>query len=113
MTSPETSSETSFRLWLRYLAIGLGIVILLWLPVEDSNSQSALIIALSICILAALHFLLSHPVHNRKVIIFYAIAGCLVGVAIILLALLLIAIKSGLHGHGFSDYSTNHITNIL
>lgn len=103
---------TPSRLWLRYLAIGMGVFILLWLPTEDTSERNAIIIALTICTLAAIRILSDFPVDNFKQILFHSMAGSLAGAATILVTIFLIAFKSGLHDHGFSDYSISQINHI-
>jgi len=108
-----TSSAIVSRLWPRYLAIGMGVVILLWLPFEDENEKATIIIALGICALSLIQFLISRSSRSFKNILLHILAGGLAGAAITPVAMLLIAIKAGLHDHNFSEYSIHQITTII
>ena len=103
----------STQLWLRYLAIGVGVFILIWLPFEDTSEQSAIIIALIISVLLATQWLINLPVEHSKQLLIHSIVGCLAGAATIFITILLIAFKSGLHNHGFAEYSKDQIINIF
>lgn len=100
------------RLWLRYWGIGAGIFILFWLPIEDASEQSSIIIAITISILLATRYLINFPVDTPKQIFFHALIGSLAGAGAILMAIFLLAFKSGLHNHDFPDYSSEQFINI-
>ncbi len=106
----EHSSRPSL-LWLRFIAIGLGILILLWLPIEDTNEVTAIIIALLISGLFALRVILLRQKSQRVLSI--TLIGLLSGLSIIPLALFLFAFKTGLHSHGFPDYPADLILSML
>jgi hypothetical protein len=108
-----TSNAIASRLWPRYLAIGMGIFILFWLPIEDNNERVAITIALCICTISLIQILISRPVVRYKNILFHALAGGLAGAATMPMTILLISIKSGLHDHGFSEVTVRQIANIF
>ncbi len=91
--------------------IGAGILILLWLPIEDTSEKPAIAIALVISVLLALRVLFGEQ-HQRG-IIRLTIIGVLAGTAITPIALLLIAFKTGLHSHGVPDFPVEQIINLL
>jgi hypothetical protein len=108
-----TSDTIASRLWPRYLAIGMGIFILFWLPIEDRNERVAILIALGICTISLIQILISRPVISYKNILFHALTGGLAGAATTPMAILLITIKSGLHDHGFPEFAMRQIANIF
>ncbi len=108
MTSP-TPAPT----WLKASAIGVGVLILLWLPREDTHTNYVLLFALCISALLALHATLRRPA-PRQPIAHASIIGLLAGTAITPLALIIIAAKTGLHSHaGVPDFTTQQIIAML
>ncbi len=106
-----TWSPSATSLWLRFSAIGVGILTLLWLPIEDTNELAAIFIALLISGLLALRALLGHQ-HHQSLLRFTLIGG-LAGAATIPIALLLLAFKTGLHSHGAPDFPADQIIAVL
>ncbi len=98
--------------WHRWLAIAVAVALLLWLPVEDVGSTSVLIISVSVCLMGAIWFLKERP--PQRAILFRSIAvGFVAGLAVSPVAVLLIAFKAGLHGHGVPDFSFAQVVEIL
>ncbi|MBC8507038.1 MAG: hypothetical protein ISR58_09525 [Anaerolineales bacterium] len=98
-------------LWLRFLAIGVGIFTLLWLPIEDTSEITAIIFAVLIVGLFALHSTYKNQFINKT--IWHAIIGALSGTVVIPIALFLAAFKTGLHQHGIPDFSTEQVFSTL
>jgi hypothetical protein len=107
-----TSSVYTSRVVLRYLTIGIGIAFLFWLPFEDTSEGIATIFAVSISTIIAIQYLNSRPVYHLNIII-HTLTGFLAGFIVTPLFLSLIAFKTGLHNHNFSDYSIDQIINII
>lgn len=97
----------------RWLSLGTGLLVLAWLPLEDSSEAWVLALASLITgLLAAGMFLkLSHE--HRPPGWFLPILGVLAGSLVGILAVLLMAIKTGLHGHPVADYTPDQIQNTL
>jgi hypothetical protein len=97
-------------LLLRFLAIGLGIAFFIWLPFEDSSLAWVVLLAAGLCALLAWAALQrqSSPGWLRL-----ALAGGLAGLLVAPAALLLVAVKTGLHGHGFSDFTPAQVESLL
>jgi hypothetical protein len=101
---------------LRIAFIFLGIFILLWLPVEEHSLVLLLLISGCVCCLSLLAVLRrlrlsssGEQVGRMK----YPLAGMLAGVAVTLAAIALMAIKTGMHGHGAPDYSPAQVSLVL
>jgi hypothetical protein len=91
---------------LRFLAILLGIVLLVWLSFEDQSVTWVILFASAICMLVAARLLAPFPrPPSGKGWLVYPLAGLLGGLATAPLALLLMAIKTGIHGNAVPDYT--------
>lgn len=98
--------------YLRMASIFLGLILLLWLPFEDTSVFLAIAFTVAITGLITIYYLNKY----RKAANhwwFYPLIGLLAGMAITPLALLLMSIKSGIHGHGFPDYTPMQVVLIL
>jgi hypothetical protein len=120
VTAPISSK---LRLW-RFAAIGLGILWVFWLAFEDASERMVTFFALAICALIAARVLLSpfackyrlskantdqnHP-RIIKRYLFYAMLGGFVGIGVTVVGLLLMAFKTGLHGHATADYTPDQV----
>jgi uncharacterized membrane protein len=95
----------------RLLAILLGIIVLAWVSLEDKSVTLALLLAAAICMLAAAEWLAySSHLSTGKGWLAYPLAGLVGGAAT---ALLLMAIKTGLHGHTVPDYTPAQMGAVL
>jgi hypothetical protein len=112
--TPDPNPPITTPLWLRWMALPLSALTLLWLPVEDLTSSMPIVIAASWCLWLAARYLLrrnlsrhdSAPATNT-------LTGLITGLMIPLLALLLMILKSGLHAHGFQDFPLVSMRRIL
>jgi putative flippase GtrA len=111
MNWPNSMPTSSSPLWLRFLAIGVGILILLWLPIEDTSEIPAITIALIICGLLALRFLFGDQ--SQPSFIRMTFLSALAGIAIIPMSLFLIAFKSGIHSHDTPEFPVEQIMAVL
>jgi len=98
-------------IWLRFSAIGVGILILLWLSIEDTSEIPAITIAIFVSLLFALRSLLGKQ-RQQSLTRFTLLSG-LAGVGVIPISLFLIAFKSGLHSHGIPEYPFEQIIAVL
>lgn len=94
-------------------ALLLGIVILIWIPIEESNEAGVLV--LSGLLSAWVGIWLLQGTHKTKLrtIIKYSIVGGGAGLLMGLIAIFLMAIKTGIHGHGTPDYTPEQILEII
>jgi hypothetical protein len=111
MTTPKTA-ETARQL--RLLAILLGIILLVWVSIEDQSVTWAILFAAAICVLAAAELITSSPLPQRaRGWLVYPLAGVLGGAATAPIALLLMAIKTGIHGYAAPDYTPAQMSAVL
>lgn len=105
--------DNTLRRW-RIVSLILGILLFLWLPVEDVNASLVTVFAIAICGLAAARFLIPIRVWpGSKHWLVYPLSGMIAGAAITLITLLLMAFKSGLHGHGSPDFTPEQVISVL
>jgi hypothetical protein len=97
----------------RFLAIFLGIAIILWIPFEDSSEIPAILFGffISTGLMGALLTRFKHP--SLFTTINIVIAGILTGASITPLILLLMVLKVGLHAHPLPDYSYEQFISII
>ena len=108
--------------WLRISFTFLGLFILLWLPVEDRSVVVVLLISGCVSTLGLMAFLnlrqqrWATAEENRggkKQWLWIPLAGMLAGAAVTLAAIALMALKTGLHGHGAPDYLPEQVSLVL
>ncbi len=91
----------------------LGIIVLAWLPVEESSVLGALVVAGLICTWAGIWLLLKTDSYGKHGIFRYMLIGGGSGFLVALLAILLMAIKTGIHGHAMPDFTVEHMQSVL
>ena len=97
------------RFWRRIAQLILGIVIIFWLPFEDTNIQAVLIMAITTAVLLSLQF--SDSIHSEGIFA-SAVIGFAGGLAVSPITAALMLVKIGLHGHGnvpdfsFTDFAS-------
>ena len=101
------------RFWFRLTALLLGFGILIWLPVEDQSELGVLIASGLICTWMAALLLITPPQKNRQLILSHALVGSGAGFILAPLAIILMAVKSGIHGHGTPDFSVGQMQSVL
>ena len=101
------------RLRLKLGGVILGIVILIWLPIEESNKIFVLILSGLVCAWAGIWLIQGNHITKLRTIIKYILVGGGAGLMMGLVAILLMAIKTGIHGHGTPDYTPEQIIEIL
>ncbi len=92
--------------WLRRLGTIWIIALVLWLPIEDTQVWLSAAIALIACLWFGLRVLSSKRSSANWLLV---AGGALLGAAAPLLAISLMAFKSGLHGHGFPDFTARQV----
>ena len=112
-------------LWQRLAALFLGILILFWLPIEDRSTIGVLIFSILMCVFGALAVTSVRPgsrqgqagqsafprLRTSQTILLAT--WLMAGLAVTGVALLLITIKTGVHGHGAPDYTSEQMARIL
>lgn len=106
MTRQYPRSGQSFRL----AALTLGGLLLIWLPIEDTQETLAILFASAICALLAWRVLSPHALANW---LRYLSVGLLAGLAVSPIALFLMAFKTGAHGHGVPDFTPAQIASVI
>lgn len=107
MTQRQVSPKISLR-W-RALAILSGIMILFWLPFEETSPLGAVLLAVTIAVQWAGRRLSRGEVHLRR----YILDGVLAGLLSVPCAWLLMLLKSGIHAHGVPDFSIQSYRAVL
>lgn len=105
--------ENVLRRW-RIISLIVGFLVFVWLPIEDQNASLATIFAIAICSLIIVRIIIRlniEPVRKRWYI--YPLSGILAGPGITLMSLLLMAFKSGLHGHGSPDFTPSQVITVI
>jgi hypothetical protein len=111
MNRPKTpEAGRQFRL----LVILLGIILFVWLSFEGQNVTWIILFANAISMLGTAVILARYSrLTQNKSWLVYPLAGLLGGAATTPIALLLMAIKTGLHGHSGPDYTSAQILAVL
>jgi hypothetical protein len=91
--------------WLRYYTLFIGALLLIWLPFEDSNEQLATAFAAAICAGLAARLAVRWNSPEPASLRNYIFLGTLAGLLVAPLTFLLMAIKTGLHGHLAPDFT--------
>jgi hypothetical protein len=107
----ETGSKK--RLGLRISAFLLGILVLIWLPIEDQNVLLVVLISGGICTWAAAWILVKPVEGNRQIILRHGLVGMGAGLAVAPLGIMLMALKSGIHGHGTPDFTVAQLQEVM
>jgi len=98
--------------WLTLSGFALLILSLSWLRLEDTDEKWVLVNAAAVTIwLATLHIVRLPPA-TQESIPRLALVGVLAGLAIIPVTILLMALKTGLHGHGTPDFTIEQILSV-
>ena len=95
--------------WLRISGLLIGFLFLIWLPFEDVAILYTLLLALGLGAWGMLRFVLKKNFNQIR----WAATGVVAGLLVPPLVLALMAIKSSLHAHGFSDFALPQIQTVL
>ena len=91
----------------------LGIVVLVWLPIEESSQVGVLVIAGLVCTWGAIWLLPRIGSSGKHTLLGHIVIGGGAGLLLVPLAILLMAIKTGIHGHGTPDYTVDQMQDVL
>lgn len=99
--------------YLRFIGLLLGLGVMVWLPIEESNLGWVLLFSGAICSWFAA--LLLGKLISRGIgsVIWYMVVGAGAGLLLAPMAILLMALKSGIHGHGLPDYSAIQMVSVI
>jgi hypothetical protein len=98
---------------LRFIALVIAVIFFIWLPREDDNTLWVVFFALSLSAWIAARFLLKIRASQKPRVLVYGFVGLLAGLLISPLALMVVAIKNGIHSHEFPDFSLAQIWEIV
>lgn len=109
----QSTRPLKYRRWLRPTAIMLGVGMLVWLPFEESHENWVVFFAVSIAALFAAAALLRWAGPGSRPWLIYPLITGAAGALVTPLALLLMAVKSGIHGHSAPDYTSTQVSSVL
>lgn len=102
---------------MRLIALATGIMVFLWLGIEDNSIAPAVVMALGLALIAAFLWLMSRfggrTVPERYVFIGAPLLGLLIGLSTSAVSAVLMLLKNGMHGHAFPDYPFGVFADIL
>ena len=108
-----SQAGTKGKIWLRISGLILGIGVLVWLPVEERSELGVLVISGAICTWSAIWSLIKLVLDDKQLIMRHILVGTGAGLILAPLAILLMALKSGIHGHGTPDFTVSQMQDIL
>jgi hypothetical protein len=108
-----TAAINKKKTWLRLAGFLIGVVVLVWLAVEENNETGVLLISGLICTWGGVWLLYKTETVGRHMIFRYILVGGGAGLLLAPLAILLMAIKTSIHGHGSPDFTVDQMQNIL
>jgi hypothetical protein len=100
-------------LWFRVSALLLGIGLLVWLAIEEQNVVSVLFFSGAICTWLAIRILFIPPTNSKQLLLRHVLVGIGAGLILAPLAILLMAIKTGIHGHGTPDFRVEQMQLVI
>lgn len=109
----EPGSQKRPPAWLTLSGFALLILSLSWLRLEDTDEKLTLINGAAVTTWLATRNIVHHPPTAQKSIPWLALVGVLAGLAIIPITVLLMALKTGLHGHGTPDFTIEQILSVI
>lgn len=89
------------------------IIVLSWLPIEDAGEWFVIILAAAISTWLGVRFLFKSALNKQRLVLTHSITGLVAGLAVSLVAIILMAVKTGLHGHDEPDFSPEQIVTVL
>lgn len=96
----------------RLLGLAWLTLAMLWLPIEDTQVWLALVLGGTGCLWLGLAFW-ERVADRQGGWLARAVTGALIGLATPLAAGLLMVLKTGIHAHGFSDFSGAQMGSVL
>ena len=101
------------RTWLRFCGFLLGILVLVWLPFEERSVLGVLLIAGLLCTWGGIWLLFRAGSYRKYGVVRYMLIGGLAGFLVVPVAILLMAIKTGIHGHGTPDFTVEQMQAVI
>lgn len=98
---------------MRIVGIFIGLLILIWLSIEDRNELLVVLASGAVCAWIAARLLLIPPDSDRQLLIRHALAGIGAGALLVPIAILLMSIKNGIHSHITPDFSLDQMQSVL
>jgi hypothetical protein len=108
-----TAAINKKKTWLRLAGFLIGVVVLAWLAIEENSEPGVLLISGLICTWGAVWLLYKTETVGRHMIFRYILVAGGAGLLLAPLAILLMAIKTGIHGHGSPDYTVDQMQNVF
>lgn len=96
---------------IRVSGILLAGLFIVWLPIEDVDTQYIFPLSVGLNIWLAANKIINGNI--VPVLIQFTLAGMITGLLVTPMAIILIAFKSGLHAHGFPDFALIQIYELL
>ena len=94
---------------LRIFGIIIGFLCLIWLPFEDTSTFYTVGLAVMICAWLAFRVVVQTKPHlNHHILI-----GTATGIAVVPITIVLMAVKSGIHAHGFADFQRLQVLQVI
>lgn len=97
--------------WLRAAGALWMLAFIIWLPFEDTQTWMSLALAAAGCLWLGIRWLTIRSQLTSR--LGNLAAGALLGAAAPLLAITLMALKSGLHAHGFADFTARQLWEVM
>jgi succinate-acetate transporter protein len=101
------------KIWFRMTALLLGFGLLVWLAFEDQNTFGVIVFSGAVCIWLAVRILFIPPATRKQLLLRHTLIGSGVGLILAPLAIFLMALKTGIHGHGTPDFTVEQIQIVL
>jgi len=98
--------------WLTLSGFTLLILSLSWLRIEDTDEKRVLVYAAAVTAWLATRHIVRQPPAARESIPRFSLVGALAGLAMVPVTVLLMALKTGLHGHGTPDFTIEQILSV-
>lgn len=105
--------SSSPPLWIRYYAILLGIIFLVWIPIEDIHEGFVLVLAGAFTAWLAVLYLNRHRKAHTSFWLRQAAIGVIAGLFVTPISLMLMVFKIGIHGHEVPDFTPQQMARVI
>lgn len=109
----EPGSQKRSPAWLTLSGFVLLILSFSWLRLEDTDEKYVLAYAAAVNAWLATRYIARQSPAVRRSILRHVLVGSLAGLAIIPVTVSLMALKTGLHGHGTPDFTIEQILSVM
>ena len=107
------SIPEKIQLLIRWSILLWGLLILIWLQLEDTSLIPVLSLAALICFIGSVALIIRLSSTKQLHLFVYPGIGAMAGLTLIPIALLLIAIKTSVHSHETPDFTTSQILSLI